>query len=99
MCPPMVAAAALAGEVVDVRGNWSGQRCAHERRSEQNPGRLGEGAAAARARHRHRSHHAGALPARDLIRGAGAARVRGRPRRDPAHAFNAPQYQGAACSS
>ena len=63
----MVAAAAIAGEVVDVREML--EECRHERAISREPSAIGHQPcrrprpAAARPRHRHRPHHAGALPA------------------------------------
>ena len=72
MSPAMVAAAAVAGEVVDVREfvRWR-LRQIHARIARP-------GAAAARQRHRHRSDHPGAVSAVDHVRGARAAPVRRR---------------------
>ena len=72
MSPAMVAAAAIAGEVVDVRtmveeGPCSDHHISHRPRHP-----------AARRRDRYRSHHAGAVPARRHVRRARNAPLRGR---------------------
>ncbi len=87
MSPAMVAAAAIAGEVVDVRDD-ARSGCRHERR-DATPTRHADQhqrverprPAAARRRHRHRSDHAGAVPRVGVVRGARAASLRGRSRR------------------
>ena len=64
MSPAMVAAAAVAGEVVDVRGWATGRRATHDRthRAHRRPRRI----VLRGRRHRHRSDHAGAVPARPI---------------------------------
>ena len=73
MSPAMVAAAAVAGEVVDVR------ECDRPMAIETHDQRL---AAAAlplpRRQHRHRPHHPGAVPPLRLVRGPRGAPLRGR---------------------
>ena len=95
MSPAMVAAAAVAGEVTDVR------EVVELMAAESLHVITGRGAAAARRRHRHRSHHAGAVSPRDHVRRARAARVRGRPQerariRTTVIRSTSPQYQGAS---
>ena len=66
MSPAMVAAAAIAGEVVDVRTDargGAGMSLARLSSISGDPERQRPRAAAARQRHRHRSHHAGAVSA------------------------------------
>ncbi len=77
MSPAMVAAAAIAGEVVDVRA-LGGARSERVRPIARVPGTA---IVAARQRHRHRPHHARAVPQGDHLRRPRGARVRGRPPR------------------
>ena len=79
MSPAMVAAAAVAGEVVDVREMLEEVR-RDQCRWHRSLTITGRGLPAPRRRPRHRSHHAGALPARGHVRRARAAPVRGRSR-------------------
>ena len=67
MSPAMVAAAAVAGEVVDVR-EFAARRWRWPLRRSATIS--GTRRAAARRRHRHRSHHSGAVPEVDHVRRA-----------------------------
>ena len=85
MSPAMVAAAAVAGEVVDVREIGCGRSVDGHR----DASRVIDGPrpAAARRRHRHRPHHPGALPAvRSRSTASSEHAVRGRSRSRPARA-------------
>ena len=98
MSPAMVAAAAIAGEVVDVRDDargGAGMSHSQIRLSHQPCHR--PRAAAARRRSRHRSHHAGALPAGRDVRRPRTAPVRRRPRgRSRASVQRPALYAGAS---
>ena len=83
MSPAMVAAAAIAGEVVDVRAwrrarAWRGREIVPCEPSSRSNASTGRAIAAARRRHRHRPHHPRAVPQDDHVRGPRSARVRGR---------------------
>ena len=79
MSPAMVAAAAVAGEVVDVRKMLAARRGARVMELTLRRQDLRTRGPAARPRHRHRSHHPGALSQERQLRGSRDARVRRRP--------------------